>query len=68
MFDVSCHVNRFHVFKISKADSLAPLEELADRLVVCQSGILVANLDGEEFEKSLGRLGTDVSNDRWNLK
>jgi len=41
---------------------------LADRLVVRDPRVLVADRNREELEKSLGRFGSDVGNDRWNLK
>jgi hypothetical protein len=43
------------------------LTELADRLVVRDPRVLVADRDREELEKSLGRFGSDVGNDRWNF-
>jgi hypothetical protein len=41
---------------------------LAERLVVRDPRVLVADRNREELEKSLGRFESDVGNDRWNLK
>jgi hypothetical protein len=58
----------FWAFKIGEAGSLAPVQELADRLVVRHPGTLIADRDREEFAKSFGRFETDVGNDCWNLE
>jgi hypothetical protein len=60
LFDVGCDMDRFDIFKIGETGSLAPVQELADRLVVRRPVILVPNRNREEFEKSLGRFGSDV--------
>ena len=54
--------------KIGETGSLAPVQELADRLVVRAASILVPNRKGEEFENSLSRFWSDVGNDCWDLE
>jgi hypothetical protein len=68
LFDLGSDMDRFDIFKIGETGSLAPVQELADRLVVCHPGVLVPNRDGEEFEKSLSRFWPDIGDDRWNLE
>jgi len=42
MFDVGGHVGRFDIFDIGETGSLASVQELTDRLVICDPGILGA--------------------------
>ena len=55
-------------FKIGETGSLAPVQELADRLIVRDPSILIADRNREEFEEPLGGFRSDIGNDRWNLK
>jgi hypothetical protein len=64
LFDVGSHMDRLDIFNIGETGSLAPVQELTDRLVICDPGILVADRDREKFEKSFGRFGSDISDDR----
>jgi hypothetical protein len=61
-------MDRFDIFKIGKTGSLAPVQKLADSLVIRVPGILVADRDREEFKEPFGGFGSDVGNDRWNLE
>ncbi len=65
---LSRHVDRLDIFNIGEAGSLAPVEELIDRLVVCHPGVLVTDWDREEFEKALGRFRSDIGDDGRNVK
>jgi hypothetical protein len=58
----------FNIFKIRETGSFAPVRKLADSLIVCQSGVLVPDRDGEKLEEPLGRFGADIGNDRWKLE
>ena len=61
-------MDRLDIFKIRETGSLAPVQKLADRLVVRDPCVLVPDGNGEEFEKSLGGFWPDISDDRWNLE
>ena len=63
-----CRRARVLFFKIGETGSLAPVQELADRLVVSHPCVFVADRNSEELEESLGRFGPDVGNDRGNLE
>jgi hypothetical protein len=58
-FDVSCHMDRFGIFNVRETGSLAPLEELANGLVVRDRCALMPDRNHEECEKSLGRFWSD---------
>ena len=66
LFYVGSHMDRFDIFNIRETGSLAPVQELADCLVIRDPCILVPDRDREKFEKSFGRFGSDISDDRWN--
>ena len=68
VFDVGRDMDRFDIFKIGETGSLAPVQELADRLIIRDPCILVADRNAEEFEETLGRFRSDTGNDCWNLK
>jgi hypothetical protein len=61
-------MDRLDIFDIGETGSLAPVQELADRLVIRDPRILVADRYSEELEKSLSGFGADISNDRENLE
>ena len=68
LFYVGSHMDRLDIFDIGEAGSLAPVQELADRLVIRDPRILVADRYSQELEKSLSGFGADISNDRENLE
>ena len=61
-------MNRFDIFEVVESDSLAPIQELADRVIVSDSGIFISNRDGKELEKTFGGLRSNIGNDRGNLE
>ena len=48
-------MNRFDIFQMTETVSPAPVQELADRMKVRGSGILVAGWNGKKPEKPLGQ-------------
>jgi hypothetical protein len=63
-FDVSRHMDRFDVFQVGETGLLAPVQELTNRLVVRDPGVLIADRNGEEFNEPLGGFWSDFSNNR----
>jgi len=54
LFDIACHMHRPHVLDAHDAPALAPAQERAGRLPVGRTGVLIADVDGEEFEEAPG--------------
>jgi hypothetical protein len=68
LFNVRGDMDRFDIFKIGETGSLAPVQELADCLIVGGPSVFVADRNREEFKVPLSRFGADIGNDRWNLE
>jgi hypothetical protein len=63
VLDVSRHRDGLDVFQALKAGALAPGQELANRMIVRNAGVLVADWDGKEFEKLLCGRRADFDHD-----
>jgi hypothetical protein len=68
LFDVCRHRDRFNILKAAEAGALAPIQKLADGMIVSDPRILVADGNGKKFEVSLGRFRADVGDKCWNLE
>jgi hypothetical protein len=68
LFDVCRHRDRLNILQATKACALAPIQELADGMIVSDPRVLVADGNGKKFEVSLGRFRADIGNERWNLE
>jgi hypothetical protein len=60
--------DRFNILQAAEAGALAPIQELADSMVISDPRVLVADGNGKKFEVSLGRFGADIGDERWNLE
>lgn len=67
LLDVSRHGNRLDVLKLAKTATLAPVEKLRNRVVICDPRILVADRNREKFKEPLGRFRTDIGDNGWHL-
>ena len=68
LFDVCRHRDRLNIFQAAEACALAPIQKLADGMIVSDPRILVADGNGKKFEVSLGRFRADIGDERWNLE
>jgi hypothetical protein len=68
LFDVGRHRDRLNILQAAEAGALAPIQELANGMIVSDPRVLVADGDGEKFEVSLGRFRADIGDKRWNLE
>jgi hypothetical protein len=68
LLNVSRHRDGLDVFQALKAGSATPVQELANGMIVRDPGILLADWDGKELEKSFGGLRSNVGNDRGNCE
>jgi hypothetical protein len=68
LLDVRRHRDRFNIFQVAEAGSLAPLQELADGMVISDPRVLVANGNGKKINVSLGCFRADIGDERWNLE
>lgn len=57
-FDISRHMDRFDIFEVAKAGFLAPIQKLADGVIIRDPGVLVPDRHGEELKKPLGGFET----------
>jgi hypothetical protein len=60
LFDVCRHRYRLNVFQAAKAGALAPIQELADGMIISDPRVLVPDGNGKKFEVSLGRFRADI--------
>jgi hypothetical protein len=60
LLDVCRHRDRFNILQAAESGALAPIEELADGMIVSDPRVLVADGNGKKFEVSLGRFRADV--------
>ena len=67
LLDVSRHRDGLDVFQALKAGLATPGQEPANRMIVRNSGVLVADRDGKELEKPFGGLRSNFGNDRGEL-
>jgi hypothetical protein len=49
-------------------DVPAPIQELADGVIISDPRVLVANRNGKKFEVPFGRFRADIGDERWNLE
>jgi hypothetical protein len=69
MFDVGGHVGRFDIFDIGETGSLASVQELTDRLVICDPGILVADRDRKKTRRIFSWFGRpEPFDENWSLE
>jgi len=68
LFDVCRHRDRLNILQIAEAGALAPIQELADGMIVSDPRVLVVDGSGKKFEVSLGRFRADIGDERWNLE
>ena len=68
LLDVSRHRDGLDVFQALKARALTPIQEPANRMIVCNSGVLVADWNSKKLEEPFGGLGSNLGHDRGNLK
>jgi hypothetical protein len=68
LFNVCRYRNRLNIFQAAEAGALAPIQELADGMVISDPRVLVPDGNGEKFEVSLGRFRADIGDERWNLE
>jgi hypothetical protein len=70
LFDVGCGVDRFDIGNIGETGSLAPVHKLADRLLVCAPGVVIAYCESgwRRIRRNAWPLpGHGIGNDRRNL-
>ena len=46
LFDVCCHCDRFNILQVPEAGALAPIQELADGMIVSDPRVFVADGNG----------------------
>jgi hypothetical protein len=68
LFDVCRYRDRLNILQTAKAGALAPIQKLADGMIVSDPRVLVADGNGKKFEVSLGRFRADIGDERWNLE
>jgi len=68
LFDVCCHRDRFNILQVPEASALAPIQELADGMIVSDPRVLVADGNGKKSEVSLGRFRAEIGDESWNLE
>jgi hypothetical protein len=68
LLDIGSHRDRLDVLEVTKTATLAPVEELTDRMIISDRGVPVAERDCEELKKSLRRFRSDLSDQSRNLK
>jgi hypothetical protein len=56
LFDVCRYRDRLNILQVAEAGALAPIQELADGMIVSDPRVLVADGDSKKLEISLGRL------------
>jgi hypothetical protein len=56
------------ILQVAEAGALAPIQELADGMVISDPRVLVAVGNGKKFEVSLGRFRADIGDECWNLE
>jgi hypothetical protein len=66
--EIDSHRDRLNILKAEETRVLAPIQELADGMIVGDTRILVADGNGKKFEVSLGRFRADIGDERWNLE
>ena len=66
LFDVRRHRDRLNILQAAEARAPAPVQELADGMIVSDPRVLVADGNGKKFEVSLGRFRADIGDERWN--
>jgi hypothetical protein len=55
LFGIGRHRDRLNILQPAEARALAPIQELADGMIVSDPRVLVADGNGKKFEVSLGR-------------
>ena len=68
LLDIGSHRDRLDVLEVTKTATLAPVEELTDRMIISDRGVPVVERDCEELKKSLRRFRSDLSDQSRNLK
>ena len=68
LFDVCRYRDRLNILQVAEAGALAPIQKLADGVIVSNPRVLVADGNGKKFEVSLGRFRADIGDERWNLE
>ena len=68
LFGIGRHRDRLNILQAAEARALAPIQELADGMIVSDPRVLVADGNGKKFEVSLGRFRADIGDERWNLE
>ncbi len=68
LLNVSRHRDGLDVFQALETGALTPGQEPANRMVVRNSGVLVADWDGKELEEPFGGLRSNFGHDRGNLE
>ncbi len=68
LLDISRHRDGLNVFQASKAGLATPVQEPANRMIVRNPGVLVADRDGKELEEAFGGLWSNLGHDRGNLE
>jgi hypothetical protein len=68
LLDVRRDRDRLDVFQALKPALLRPGQEPANRMIVRNSGVLVADRNSKELEKPFGGLRSNLRNDRGNLE
>ena len=68
LFDVCRHRDRLNILQAAKAGALAPIQKLADGMIISGPCVFVADGNGKKFKVSLGRLRANIGDERWNLE
>ena len=68
LFNVCRYRDRLNILQAAEAGALAPIQELADGMIVSDPRVLVANGNGKKFKVSLDRFRADIGDERWNLE
>jgi hypothetical protein len=68
LLDVRRDRDRLAVFQAPKPGLLQPGQELADGVIICDTGILVADWNREEFKKALGGIRSDIGDNGRHLE
>ena len=68
LFNVCSYRDRFNILQVAEAGALAPIQELADGMIVSDPRVLVADGNGKKFKVSLGRFRANIGDQGWNLE
>ena len=68
LFDVCRYRDRLNILQAAEAGPLAPIQKLADGMIISDPRVLVADGNSKKLEVPLGRFRADIGDERWNLE